>query len=235
MNAQQRILAARKVVARSTTLPHLKQFYASLSPEQQEYFSTILPKTLFKWFDGMNSDAKSEHLNLTAAKTTYKEVDALAISLMHLKRIYPARVLGKVYRVLLVPDKGTQFVKRTGQTEFKSDRKYRPLQSWTTDPNLDTSNIAMRRGMTRKVTMEADTMDVRQYIVATMDSVIALCHDTIEMFEETGAKQPFMAWKNVRNKMRSYEHEKEVMLYIPAGKSIPVTWTSSSLYEEEFS
>lgn len=217
-----------------STQQRLCEFVKALSPAEQKFFYIGLPRLIDLWFDFLEKG--SEHLPMQFASTVvqaakYKHVDALAVALGHIRHIYtPKPPTNFVYRSLLVD--GEDRLPQTDIFNFKSDRKWSALQSWTykRDPEVNDRNIEQKNPV--ELVLRTASARAQQHMLTDYIQLRRLGNDAVALCQNIG-KTPeadvdgaskTRPWINMLAQINRFSSEEEALLYVPAGTVLKCQW-----------
>ncbi len=234
-----KINAADRLKVTAATASNLYKWLISLSPDQVMFFYNDLPRLMDDWFSGASSAGKkSEHLPISFASTVearkYFKSDAIAVAFGHLKSLYPPQIKAPIQRSLLMP-KNTP-TPNTKIVNFKSTDKWRPLQSWTylETPVVNDRDFNGQKQYDLVLSMEpsvSKSVVVTDYIQLNYiaQDAVAVREEVENYFSKKIGKDDSIYlekrhWHRVQDAIKSFKNEREVWVYVPAGKPLKCKW-----------
>ena len=193
----------------------LEQFYFKLKPKERSFFLYEVPQLITNWFDGYFMDS-TDTAKLPLFAKSYKEVDSLAVALLHLRPLYPPKT-PRVLRRL----ESTRELPSSNPLVYPS--KYRLLTSWTTQ-DLGHQHIrALRSYKDKGIVLE--WKNPGQQILASYESLSRLCSDAIALFNLHG--EGANCWQGAYSSIYVQWEQQEYLCYLKVNQKF--TW---ALYED---
>ena len=223
IHAHQRLIHA-------SSQSELLKFLSSKSEEEVEWFYNVLPSLFDKWFNA-SIKKTTKHLPIHFAShvsaAEYTAVDAMAVALGHLKKIYDPKIKRPLYRSILM-DKGKERTPSNEVVNFLSKPKWGAMQSWT---YLQVPVIGDRtvRKKHFELVLEIPAAEAERHVVTDYMQLGRMAQDAIGLESALEKLFPDAAfnptrWKVLLRELNAFRNEQEVFLYVPTGTGLKCRW-----------
>lgn len=224
-------IEAQSRLVQASSQKALLKFLSSKSQEEVEWFYNELPTLFDKWFNASISK-KTKHLPVhfatRIAAAEYSAVDAMAIAMGHLKKIYDPKIKKPLYRSILM-NKAEARTPTKEVVNFSSQPKWGAMQSWTylKEPVIGDRSVNPKKQF--ELVLELSAKDAEKHVVTDYLQLGRMAKDAIDLESALEKLFPEAAfnptrWKVLMREILTFSDEEEVFLYVPTGTSLKCRW-----------